>query len=331
MKSKKIRIGLLMFISVLTTAMMVSCGGENGKNGEFDEEGDEVTEEVAESVKPSKPGVLSGVFSISASKKVNFSQGNLQYLPTTKVWKFADNQSDYIGISNADCAVDYDGWIDMFGWGTAGWDNGSSNFDPASTCCFGCSYGTKLYDYDSDLTDANKESDWGVHNAISNGGNTPGMWRTLTKKEWEYLLFKRPRAAQLLALGSVGGVNGLFIFPDDYNTDDFMTLAARDYKYETGAEEVSGWYDKYSDYSSLMSYSRDEFSTLESSGVVFLPAAGHRFKTKVTQVNEAGYYWSATHHGGNDARQFRFEGSGPVLGMSDRGTGSSVRLVMDIQ
>ena len=31
------------------------------------------------------------------------------------------------------------------------------------------------------------KADWGVYNAISNGGNTPNKWRTLTVSEWQYL------------------------------------------------------------------------------------------------------------------------------------------------
>ena len=33
--------------------------------------------------------------------------------------------------------------------------------------------------------------DWGVNNAISNGGNEAGLWRTLTIEEWKYLMESR--------------------------------------------------------------------------------------------------------------------------------------------
>ena len=37
-------------------------------------------------------GALKGVFSVSSTKKVYFSQGNLQYRASTNTWRFADKQ-----------------------------------------------------------------------------------------------------------------------------------------------------------------------------------------------------------------------------------------------
>ena len=64
------------------------------------------------------PSAGIGVFSVSADKQVTFSKGNLQYHPSNDEWCFAENQSDYIGKANSNIAADYDGWIDLFGWGT---------------------------------------------------------------------------------------------------------------------------------------------------------------------------------------------------------------------
>lgn len=71
-----------------------------------------------------------GVFSVSADKQVSFSKGNLQYQASTNTWRFAENQTDYIGNSNSNISATYDGWIDLFGWGTSGFDNTSN--DPAA-------------------------------------------------------------------------------------------------------------------------------------------------------------------------------------------------------
>ena len=38
------------------------------------------------------PGKRIGVFSVSPTQKVSFSQGNLQYIQSTKTWQFAENQ-----------------------------------------------------------------------------------------------------------------------------------------------------------------------------------------------------------------------------------------------
>ena len=40
-------------------------------------------------------------FSVSAESRVVFSQGNLQYQATTDSWRFAENQTDYIGDANS--------------------------------------------------------------------------------------------------------------------------------------------------------------------------------------------------------------------------------------
>ena len=74
--------------------------------------------------------MLTGKFTINSSGNlVQFSQGNLQFLASTKTWRFAEHQYDYVGnaIGNTtatgrDTQADR---IDLFGWGTnmvpAGW------------------------------------------------------------------------------------------------------------------------------------------------------------------------------------------------------------------
>ena len=77
-------------------------------------------------------GVLPGCFSVNANgQQVQFSQGNLQYRVSTRVWRFAEHQYDVVGdatagnvyengvkCNNEAIGNDYDGWIDLFGWGT---------------------------------------------------------------------------------------------------------------------------------------------------------------------------------------------------------------------
>jgi len=46
-------------------------------------------------------GALDGVFSVAPNKKVVFSQGNMQYQASTKKWRFAEHQYDYIGSENS--------------------------------------------------------------------------------------------------------------------------------------------------------------------------------------------------------------------------------------
>ena len=45
-------------------------------------------------------GALPGEFSVSPTKKVRFSKGNLQYNTATETWNFAEKQYDIIGKDN---------------------------------------------------------------------------------------------------------------------------------------------------------------------------------------------------------------------------------------
>ena len=154
-------------------------------------------------------GVLPGLFSVSATRQVRFSQGNLQYQASTNTWRFAEHQYDYVGTQTADrygnyggnvsgsdnrsISSTYSGWIDLFGWGTGSNPTLSSpSFED---------YGTFM--------------DWGC-NAIINGGNTVNQWRTLTIAEWNYLLNTRTDASSKRGTGNINGVGGLIILPDSW-------------------------------------------------------------------------------------------------------------------
>ena len=45
-------------------------------------------------------GILPGIFSVSDSTTIHFSQGNLQYQASTNTWRFAEHQIDVIGDNN---------------------------------------------------------------------------------------------------------------------------------------------------------------------------------------------------------------------------------------
>jgi hypothetical protein len=113
----------------------------------------------------------------------------LQYHPLNNQWRFAKYQYDYIGSDNKYIAPDYDGWIDLFGWGTG--DNPTLS-------------STVPGDYKEFV-------DWGV-NSIQNDSLT--TWRTLTSDEWDYLCNKRPNAKWLCKHVYVEGKLGLMLLPD---------------------------------------------------------------------------------------------------------------------
>ena len=220
-------------------------------------------------------GVLNGDFSISQTKKIRFSQGNLQYQATTKTWRFAENQYDYIGNYNAKIAETYDGWIDMFGWATSGYNDKMPTMND---------------DYDFNYIDefvniAGTNSDWGVYNAISNGGNKAGLWRTLTIEEWQYILEERPNAEDKKGVASINGNNGVIILPDNWEQPEGT-------KFTSGYAALEG----KSQYKTVNDLTLEQWKLFEEAGAVFLPAAGYRWNPKdIMYVNQYGSYWSSSY------------------------------------
>lgn len=292
------------------------------------------------SVSPQAPtGAICGLFSISDSKKVWFSKGNLQYIgsATTPYWKFADNQWDYLGSStNQDnTAPNVD--RDLFGWGTSGYhDEGDSynvNYQPYSTNNATVSTSYNYYGYGPSTNQSNNNIagthyDWGVHNAISNGGNHAGLWRTLTKDEWGYVLNTRSSSTlngnsnARYAKGKVNDVYGVILFPDDYTHPSNVTVPF-------GINDVgdTGW--------NYNTYNASDWEVMESKGCVFLPASGGRYEISLGQVGSEGIYWSASCYLNNNSRQasriWFYESGFDSEHWSERWNGRSVRLVCDAQ
>lgn len=254
-------------------------------------------------VAPPVPGMLSGEFSVSATTKVHFSQGNLQYQASTNTWCFAANQYDLIGSDNSDISASYTGWIDLFGWGTG---NNPTNVS-------------------TDYNDYATFTDWGT-NAIPNGGNQANLWRTLTKDEWVYLFYGRTNAAVLFGLGSVNGENGTILLPDNWSLPAGATFTAS--TTQGLADKGSFYYNSNDNNFSHNTYTKEQWSVMESAGAVFLPAAGFRSGTAVDFVGSVGYYWSATPFGTSYAYGLHFGSNDfdPQINYS-RYRGLSVRLV----
>ena len=247
-------------------------------------------------------------FSVAKSNQVFFAHGNLQYHPTNEVWRFADAGYDIVGNDNSKIARFCDGWIDLFGWGTADEPYNASTYTSA---------------YPSDFTD------WGTKN-ISNGGGR--AWRTLTAAEWEYLLVKRPNAASLFGFGSVNGTNGLILLPDGWEMvkPENLTFVPGT---ENGFEDKGSYYQCTGDAYASNSYTENQWAPMEAAGAVFLPAAGSRFSKNVSEVNQKGYYWSATHaEEDGKAHYIYFRSNGySVSGATSVSCGYSVRLVRDVE
>jgi hypothetical protein len=242
-----------------------------------------------------------GTFRTSVNTKVTFAPGNLQYHAVKDEWRFAAHQSDTIGITNENIEPDYDGWIDLFGWGTG--DNPTNR-------------STNYYTYESYV-------DWGK-NTI--GVDAPYTWRALSYSEWDYIFRGRANAAQLFAQGTVNGVFGTIILPDEWILPRGVTFVDA-----STASFSSNYYNKVP---VSNTYTLEEWAIMEKAGAVFLPAAGYRNGWNVYSTTTYGRYWSCT-------RENSYSGSGRlvnfysgylyVTSVADLSTGCSVRLVKTVQ
>ena len=238
-------------------------------------------------------GALNGTFTINGSgDKVQFSQGNLQYQASTGTWRFAENQWDIIGAANSNISSTYSGWIDLFGWATSGWESGCGNsaYQPYSTSTNPSDFSLHDLWFYYNMTGDYANADWGVYNAISNGGNAAGLWRTLNFNELNYLFNKRKNATNLRSQVAVNGVNGYAILPDEFILPEGISFTA---------------------------------------GAVFLPAAGCRVnENKINFINERGYYWTSSVQNGVLIRILFIHGANStLLYHMQANIGLSVRLV----
>ena len=246
-------------------------------------------------------GKLPGAFSVSATKQVWFSQGNLQYqanstgaasAPYTGVWRFATNQYEAIGSGNSNVSASYDGWIDSFGWG--------SGNQPTQTSEASNVYSTFV--------------DWGT-NAISNGGNTANLWRTLSESEWTYLVFTRPNASSKRGRATINGMYCFVLLPDVWVLPSGLSFTP----------DANDWTNEYT---------TEQWIQMEDAGAVCFPAAGSRAggtnNTNVNDYNRWCCYWSST--SANSSQGYNLWITSDHVGTTDKGNyqmGASVRLVSE--
>lgn len=267
--------------------------------------------------------------------QVYFSKGNLQYCASLNEWRFAEHQYDYVGnvsegnvyengvkCNNADIDVNYSGWIDLFGWGTSGYDNTTndgyaSRFMPYESADGTINTTYNYYGYGPSINMSNphiagSNYDWGVNNQINDAGER-GSWRTLTYDEWKYLLNTREvqggsGKGYSWQLVYVNSIRGMLIYADSYNGTLYAQNAALNAVPELCA---------------------------------FLPCAGERKKTTINYPGTLLGYWTATNYymsagvgTANKTQSVRVSvsssSSNITWSKTNRCIGSSVRLVQDI-
>ena len=265
-------------------------------------------------------GASTKTFTVAEGRTVHFSKGNLQYNAATNIWRFALNQYDYVGDVNSNISSSYNGWIDLFCWGTSGWNSGASAYQPWSTSTSNGSYYVGG-SYTNNLTGEYANADWGVYNAIQNGGNQTGMWRTLTRNEWIYLLFTRSASTVCgtenarYAKAKIGNVAGLIVLPDNF------TMPA-------GVNDLVSINTSGSAYANNV-YTTAQWMVLERAGAIFLPAAGSREGTSVSSAGESGLYCPSTYYSSGATQGIAFTANLVDFSILYRYLGTSVRLVRD--
>ncbi len=258
--------------------------------------------------------VLPGEFSVSSSKKVHFSCGNLQATTTnggtTWTWGFASNQYDYIGNATANTSINgngtvsTNGTVDLFGWvgASSTWTaegaiHGISNCTTRnSTSTYGNVDGESL------------KSDWG--NVFGEGS----PWFTLSSDEWQYLFNTRTTTSNIrYAKATVCDKAGVILLPDDWSTSTYSLQSTNTTDAAFTTNTIS---------------TADQWQTLEAAGAVFLPAAGGRFGASVDFADFAGFYWSSTAYGTSGAYDVYFSSGSLYPGDTRyRDSGFLVRLV----
>lgn len=221
-------------------------------------------------------GATTASFSVDPARQVAFSRGNLQYQPSTGQWRFAPQQYETLGEKNMSISPTSDSWIDLFGWGTSGWNSGARAYEPYSTS-------TAAHDYwpgglsDAGFDGSYANADWGIYNPIASGGFRAGMWHTLSAKEWDYLIAGRTNAGSKVGTATIDGRHhGIVILPDAW-------IAPEGMRFNPG---LCGW--------SNNRFSVSEWERMEAEGAVFIPAAGYRFGIRTHYTGSAGYYHSSS-------------------------------------
>ena len=251
---------------------------------------DDKTAECKVTVDASKPinKYVAKAFSVSETKQVYFSSGNLQYHCKNKKWRFAPLQYDIIGEDNANISDDYDGYIDLFGWGTG--DN------PTLAIVNDGYYATF--------------TDWG---AKMDDGN---VWQTLTTDECAYIIKNRENASEKYGVAEVAGVQGLILLPDVWSLPENLSFNCG--LTASGEPEY---------YKTQNNYSAEDWQKMEAAGAVFLPSSGYRRGTSVLYVGNIGNYWSCTVYNAECARILNFISAYVGTDLSGLCLGCSVRLV----
>ncbi len=249
-------------------------------------------------------------FSISATQKVQFSPGNLQYRANPATWRFAPQQFHRCMADNSKVSSSFEGWIDLFGWGTSGLTGAR---EP----------------YYTNTTNTNYSwSEWGGNQIGRYPANT---WRTLSNEDWEYLINTRKVNGEAgysfvrlqYSSNPLDTVTGIILYPDDFTWEKAGVKAIA--VGENGADLIS----------------KTTWDAMEKVGCAFLPGCANRGESGgATGINDKNYgiyinYWTSTPADGNNGKAYRLDGNVKnrtlnATQTSNRHLGYAVRLVRNL-
>ena len=276
-------------------------------------------------ISPQSTNVTSkGTFSVSDTKAVYFSKGNLQAttnnVGVSWTWGFADHQYSFVGGSHSDplgndCTptgnnyvtnqepwITQNGTVDLFGW--VGTDFRSNKIT-----------GIAEYGICTDLGASFAPVEFGGRVLMHEWGSLIGQnWFTLSIDEWAYLLSSRGTeghaacsslteegnsAVARYLKATVVGVSGLIIFPDDFTWPADVEMKSDLVVWKDTAPKLNHSGIQYY----RVTFTAEEWGKMEEAGCVFLPAAGYRDNNLVSDFSGVsdpsskgpkGRYWSST-------------------------------------
>ena len=167
----------------------------------------------------------------------------MQYHSLNNEWRFAESQLErMMEVPKDSLSVTYDGWIDLFCWGTGN-----------------CPTKVSTDIFSPDTTFVNFV-DWGINQI---GNDKPNTWRTLTNEEWHYLTDGkegRKNADSLCSVAQIAGMNGFILLPDNWTCPSNVLFKRG---VAVGHSEE--------DYAKHQIITLENWLVLEESGAIFLP------------------------------------------------------------
>ncbi len=266
--------------------------------------------------------VLPGVFSVSETKTVNFSRGNLHATLDEKIvsyyeiwsassWDFAENQYDYSqNYTYANGNI-----IGFFKWvGERAQYNSYGLIESTGSGDYGIKADTKL------------KTDWGENLQLMSF--LGGGWFTLTYDEMDYLLNTRPSASSKISRGNIGGINGYILLPDSWVLPSNCSFVANGVGYSYTINS----------YTLGAKGTNNAWRDMENAGAVFLPATGYMLSGGLYNHQESFYIWLNSNDRGASSSSSLLTGdsfygnpdTGPFLSYDYRDIGLPVRLVRNV-